>query len=147
MSRQMHRRQALIITFLVTVLCLSREGISASAEDRDGHKTMEGPSSYAGLTEEEVSLRLGPPDENRAAGDPQRQTWVYGRSLLFFTDGRVAAWSDNGDLRNRESLAKLRDNTVPKKREQAEERIWQNAWTPRPRIPVEEVIDDILKDR
>ena len=101
------------------------------------------PSGLAGLSSEELVRKFGVPDKKSADG--LRETWTYGQSEIFITDGRVSAWSDSGDLFGRRVKAGL----SPRGAEKEEKPLpagdgWVNAWQKEKKVTSEEVIDEII---
>lgn len=50
-----------------------------------------------GMTQAGVKSLLGVPGERSKTGQSVER-WVYGRSIILFTGGKVAGWSDEGEL-------------------------------------------------
>lgn len=127
--------------------CLAEVEIDAGEGVDDGFKLP--PASVAvkpslaikGLTTDQIAKRYGTPDSK--TGDPTRQSWKYGSSSIYFSDDRVAGWSDAGELRERESL-----QSIKAEKKDAEEapfiKEWVNPWTPRKDSSRGEALRDIF---
>jgi hypothetical protein len=83
--------------------------------------------SYYGLTQAQIEMRFGGPDRKleKSGGGSE---WSYGNSVFFFTEGKVNAWSDGGELRQREDENALRQE--PSRHDDALSGEWENPWTP-----------------
>lgn len=97
---------------------------------------------YKGLGPVQVAQRLGAPDSKRSHGDG-RESWVYGKSILFFQDERVTAWSDAGDLGARENLAAIRSSSQSDY--ELFSKHWKNVWTPAPDISVQDALEGMIE--
>lgn len=96
-----------------------------------------------GLTTDEVTKHFGPPDRKREDDSLQTQSWYYGESVIFFAQGQITGWSDQGELASREEMDRFRlQNHNPYG---FEEKGWFNVWTPQKPESMERVIDEILQ--
>ena len=109
-------------------------------------ETETGRFLLAGLSVDEVAHLFGPPSHKNEKRKG-RETWIYGKSTVMFTDGKVTAWSNFGDLDEHKNLA-----AVQREDEDIQEyydREWLNLWTPHPGLEeldvVEEVVDSLIK--
>ncbi|MFN8390556.1 MAG: hypothetical protein U0136_09725 [Bdellovibrionota bacterium] len=84
-------------------------------------------ASFYGLTASQVEARFGKPDQKISKTDGAEE-WSYGKSVLFFLSGKVNAWSDAGELNNREEAASLKK--APVDHDDALSGDWPNPWTP-----------------
>ncbi len=96
-------------------------------------------SSMRDLGAEEVLQHLGPPDRKQAV-DEDRESWWYGKSIVFFNQGKVTAWSDSGDFTQRKNLSRIKAEQ-PQQNQEAF-RQWPNDWTP-PRA--DQLEDEVLR--
>ena len=103
--------------------------LPASAQPITNLQTAKRPASesYYGQTEAQMTARFGRPDEvrNKTNGSSE---WLYGQSTLFFSGGKVSAWSDAGELAQRAQV-----NTLKRDDRQASDDLsgqWENPWTP-----------------
>lgn len=96
-------------------------------------------SGLSGLGAKEVETRLGPPDERRVTGDG-RESWIYGRSVILFNNGKVTAWSNAGEMEGRQNLADvlIRDGADSSKY------LWENPWTPRPGPQPRDILQELF---
>jgi hypothetical protein len=92
------------------------------------------------LSVEEIIKRFGPPDQKRASPNG-RESWVYGKSIIFFSEGKVTAWSDAGEFAERKNLAQIQ--APPEKDEKDLSQVWINPWTPN---SMEHAQDEVLQD-
>lgn len=138
-------RVTLLSVFLLALLAVpqrichaqeSDEALSAADHESD-------IPEYAGLTPDQLEQNYGKPDR-KTAGGPGKETWYYGASILFLTDGHVSAWSDNGELAKRRAEAKFAFKPTATAQE-AQPEGWVNAWQEEKKISSEDVIDEILK--
>jgi hypothetical protein len=96
--------------------------------------------SLKNLSVEEIGKRLGPPDQKRASANG-RESWVYGKSIVFFSEGKVTAWSDAGEFTERKNLAQIQASS--EKEEENLSQIWINPWTPN---SMEHAQDEVLEE-
>lgn len=83
------------------------------------------------MSVDEILKRFGEPDIKRVELNGT-QTWLYGKSVLIFTEGKVSAWANPTDLLHKEKMVSIRQSESTKK--QSREVVfsrWINAWTPR----------------
>ena len=95
--------------------------------------------SLRNLDSEEVEKIFGPADRQEELSD-QRVSWWYGKSIIFFSQGRVYAWSDGGDLNSRRNLHQIKSKTSSEKNNSSQ--LWANDWTPPNKAQLE---DGVLK--
>jgi len=88
------------------------------------------------LTEYQIIKTYGKPD-NIVKSSKEDSRWLYGKSLIFFTKGKVSAWSDQGDLLSKESGAIKLDHYMQG---------WKNAWTYKSLESKDKVLLDFIKD-
>ncbi len=88
--------------------------------------------SYYGRTEGEMTQRFGRPDEIRNKSNGSAE-WIYGASTLFFSAGKVSAWSDAGELSERAEVHKVKRDERETSDDLAGQ--WENPWTPPRRKP------------
>lgn len=117
---------ALLITLFSGVMAASQEPVE----------------SLRGISADEAVSRFGEPDSKRETS-PGHETWIYGKSLLIFADGKVLAWSDSGTLSSRENLASIK--AAEKKEETDKKAGWPNAWTPQEQPAVGDELDEITR--
>ena len=106
--------------------------------------TVKPPIAIKGLTAEQIAHRYGEPDSKSGDAAAGRQSWKFGNSVIFFSDDRVAGWSDAGELRERESLQSIRAEKKPDAGDTPFEKDWENPWTPRKNATRGEVLRDIF---
>ena len=101
-------------------------------------------SSFYGLTEGQVTSRFGKPDEVTTKSNGGAE-WSYGRSVIFFSGGKVMAWSDAGELQQREKIALLKSDKTKRDDSLSEE--WANPWTPPKKGPkLERAIEEFIEE-
>jgi len=61
--------------------------------------------------------------------------WTYGRSSIFFLEGKVTAWSDVGELSQRERIRSVKSEKPNS--DDSLSGVWKNPWTPpaRDKVP------------
>ncbi len=91
------------------------------------HSTSNRPASLYGLSESQITDRYGKPDDVKTKSDKSAE-WFYGQSSVFFLEGRVSAWSDAGELQQRERLTALQADKHQRDDSLSEQ--WVNPWTP-----------------
>lgn len=96
----------------------------------------ERPLDILGRSEQELRARFGDPDrviENSSSS----HMWYFDKAVVFFTDQKVVAWTNEEDLKAREfgivSSQMLPVAAIASSRKK--EKSWINAWTP----PVKEI--------
>lgn len=95
-----------------------------------------------GMKASQVRALVGQPDNREITGDSS-STWNYGKSMIFFRDKVVVAWSDSGDLQSRANLALIRDTR--KSDFHVFSKRWKNMWTPREELSQKEVLRELLR--
>jgi len=132
-----------IIAFLF-ILLLSAVAVGAASAQAPSVELSFGGDPVdtlrAGLSAEYVGAQFGAPDEvvKTSAGEGER--WRYGESSIFFRDGRVTAWSDNGDLGARRE--RLAFTTPDKPRFKYFFQMgWKNAVTPLGQVRIEQLLE------
>ena len=102
------------------------------------------PASLKDLSVEEVLKQFGPPDEKKQHSN-DRESWFYGRSMIFFNQGKVSAWSNAGEISSRKNLAQIQapaEEASPKRAEN-----WLNDWTPNTAHRAQdEVLEELTDD-
>ncbi len=88
------------------------------------------------LTEYEILKTYGKPD-NIEKSNKEDSRWLYGKSLIFFTKGKVSAWSDQGDLLSKESESIKLDRYM---------RDWENPWTYKSEKNEDKILLDFIKE-
>ena len=80
-----------------------------------------------GLSYAEAETKFGKPDDKieKSSGGAE---WKYGSSTLFFSGGKIMAWSDAGELKTRERRVDL--EKAPVKHDDSLSGEWENPWTP-----------------
>lgn len=136
------RRKISVLAAAICVCAVIATG--AGAED-----TLSGARaslrSISALTTEEISKQFGPPDKREAKDS--REQWFYGTSVIFFTNGKVSAWSDAGELEERHLLASLAPAPKSKTENEAlQPPGWKNAWQREDRVTSDQVIDELIVD-
>lgn len=94
-----------------------------------------------GSTLEQVRAVLGTPDAERNEAEGAT-SWVYGRSLVFFRNGRVTAWSNAGELEKRRNLARVAEDQGTEYEEFSSS--WKNDWTPQKAQKPEHVLRELM---
>ncbi len=94
----------------------------------------------SGLSGKEVERRFGPPDERRS-GQEGKESWLYGKSVILFRNGKVTAWSNAGEMSGRENLATVRSGEDD---EESSRYLWQNPWTPQEGPNAKKVLEDLF---
>lgn len=84
-------------------------------------------TSYYGLSQSQIEERFGKADSERKKPNGSTE-WVYGHSSMFFIDGKVSAWSDVGELSQRERIHSIK--TEKPASDDSLSGVWQNPWTP-----------------
>ena len=84
-------------------------------------------TSYYGLSQNQIEERFGKPDSERKKPNGSLE-WNYGHSSIFFIDGKVSAWSDVGELNQRERIHSVKSEKPIT--DDSLSGIWQNPWTP-----------------
>jgi len=118
--------------FFVAATSCFPVGVFASAALAQPASVIQAPKqaaseSYYGRTEAQMTERFGRPDEVRSKPNGSSE-WLYGQSTLFFSGGKVSAWSDAGELSHRAQV-----NTLKSDERQASDDLsgqWENPWTP-----------------
>ena len=110
---------------LILLLLLSPLAASSQLPAVRGSKGS-APSFY-GLTEAQIESRFGKPDDKIVKPDLSTE-WNYGKSIFFFAEGKVNAWSDTGELAQREDELSLQKDPV--RRDDSLLGEWVNPWTP-----------------
>ena len=81
-----------------------------------------------GLSPSQIEEKFGKPDGEEKKSEFSF-SWTYGKSAVFFLDGKVSAWSDHGDFTERSKLKELKKaSPSPQKADLRDE--WVNPWTP-----------------
>lgn len=117
----------LVPLFLALCVLLFADPVSAQGLEQGSVPAAKGTTSFYGLTTGQVKTRFGDPDEvrNKPSGSTE---WSYGRSVIFFSNDKVTAWSDAGELVQREKMALLKSDRSKRDDTLSEE--WVNPWTP-----------------
>ncbi len=102
-------------------------------------------ASIRGISGEELTRRLGKPDSRQVNGS--RAEWRYGNSLVFLIDDLVTAWSDSGDLQNREMMAMLRRPDQTGVAKSFEPEGWVSAWQRERQVTSDDVVVDLLRKK
>ncbi len=89
------------------------------------------------LSEKQIIKTYGKPDKIVKSSKKQSQ-WIYGESLIFFSEGKVSAWSDQGDLLNNKSEFLKLDIYMKN---------WDNPWSYRTKENKEKIFLDYLEDK
>jgi hypothetical protein len=98
-----------------------------------------------GLSVAEVARALGEPDRKGGAGGPGVESWYYGESMVLFADGKVSAWSDHGELSEREEMHQF-DSSDSTASAPVEYHGWENAWTAEKLPDAAELLDTIIQE-
>ena len=115
---------------------------SASAENLTV-QTAPARTSYYGLSQSQIEDRFGKADSERKKPNGSVE-WMYGRSSMFFLDGKVTAWSDVGELSQRERIHSIK--TEKPINDDSLSGVWQNPWTPPARDKSADDTLDIVVD-
>ena len=89
------------------------------------------------LSQKQIIKTYGKPDKIVKNAEKQSQ-WIYGESLIFFKEGKVTAWSDQGDLLNSKSEFIKFDIYMKN---------WDTPWSYRTKEKKEKIFLDYLKDK
>ena len=83
-----------------------------------------------------ISIRLGSKQKGRAKAGTE--SWYYGESVVYFSNNKVVAWSDRGELsmrsrlRGRQSKKNFTDDG------------WQSAWRREKPVSSKDVLNDLV---
>ncbi len=99
----------------------------------------------SGMEASDILNRFGRPDKKVIESVEGRESWYYGGAVIFFSDGVVSAWSDNGVLKDRLALARIQgyqggDVDVLYKGG------WLNAWTPQDALSRQAILEEVITD-
>mgnify|MGYP001579510534 CR=1 FL=1 len=139
-----------IVCVLLTCLFLNPLTVAsqpAPIEGSAGQPTDHIQLAYlkTGLSVAEVARGLGEPDRKGGVGGPGVETWYYGESMVLFADGKVSAWSDHGELSEREEMHQF-DSSDPAASAPVEYPGWENAWTAEKLPDAAELLDTIIQE-
>lgn len=123
---------------------LAQESFAAgTSNDSDAESAQESyrpaPFKLKGLTKKEILSKFGKPDRSQKK-IPGRETWLFGQSMIFFSKEKVMAWTDSGELAQRNNLSAVRP--LNPKGLARYSNSWENAWTPKSR---QESREEVLK--
>ena len=111
-----------------------------------------------GLSQKKIIELFGPPNRKYSSSQGS-ESWTYGSSIVFFTDGKVSAWSDSGELSHGQHVAAMQashgftgSNSFDSGHNPADageltkRKHWKNAWTPKQEISEKDVLDSIIDE-
>ena len=101
-------------------------------------------SALYGMNEAQIGERFGRPDDVRKKSEDSVE-WIYGQSTVFFIQGKVSAWSDAGELAQRERLSALQSDKALRDDSLSDQ--WVNPWTPPGRAaPPTDSLTDVIDE-
>ena len=98
------------------------------------------PKTLKGMSATEVENLFGEPDERRASKEG-KETWLYGNSVILFRSGSVTAWSDAGEMSQRQNLASLKANQDARGARYR----WKNSWEPTEGPTADDVLERLFE--
>lgn len=129
-----------LVTETVIVLLL----IVAHAAAQESPKlTTKALNIAPGMLIDDVQKVFGAPDTKSVRQGSTRQSWYYGGAVVFFADGAVTAWSDDGSLIERQGLSKFQTATDSES-DVLYEGGWLNLWTPQEPLSRSVVLDELI---
>jgi len=100
----------------------------------------------AGLESEEVIERFGAPDQKDNPSKPGSESWHYGSSVIFFTEGKVAAWSIVGNSLSLRQKMQVRRKKLQSGKRSFAEQGWRNAWQRYQQVVADDVLEEIVPE-
>ena len=97
----------------------------------------------SGLSAQDVEKLLGPPD--RRVESASAENWHYGKAVVFFSNGTVAAWTGGEELSQRRVKREYVSEKSGTSEDGYEEGVVSD-WRPEANISGEQVISDIVGD-
>lgn len=100
-----------------------------------------------GLTEDQLTELLGKPDKVLKEGE--RNEWTYGNSLIFFSNGVVNGWSDEGEFESRKFTASFNPPDKMRKNKLKETEVggWENSWQREDPVTSDDVILQLKENK
>lgn len=137
------QRHSFCFLFLATMVCGLLAVVPAQAQDAPQLST-KALNITPGMQIDEVQKVFGAPDTKSVRQGSTRQSWYYGGAVVFFADGVVTAWSDDGSLLERQGLSKFQ-TAADSESDVLYEGGWLNLWTPQEPLSRSVVLDELIQ--
>jgi len=132
----------MLLSALAAAILLSSPVLS---QERSNFRLDDDVAIEAGLSSDEIVSRFGKPDRKQESKQRKTQSWWYGKSVVFFEESRVTAWtSGSGELAARQRKV-IKKHGYSNAQAPYSKNGWSNAWQRSEPVNSDKILEGLLQ--